>query len=178
MILDDEILYLRAVEPEDIDKLHKWENDTSLWIHGNTLAPYSRLAIRQYITDNLNGDIYQNKQLRLMIVLKENDIVVGTVDLYEFEPKHARAGLGILIEDTFRENGYARRTLKMMEQYAFSFLHLHQLYAHISEENKTSLELFKQAGYKTCGTLYDWLKIENKYENVVVVQLINKIEIQ
>ena len=44
MLLKNSQLSLRAVEPEDLEILYKWENSTELWIHGNTLAPYSKLV--------------------------------------------------------------------------------------------------------------------------------------
>lgn len=171
MYLEDEHIYLRAIEPEDLDKLHQWENDTSLWIHGNTLAPYSKLAIRQYITDALSGDIYQNRQLRLMVVLKDTEEVVGTVDFYDFEPRHARCGIGILIDKAHRGKKYASKTLMLTQQYAFDFLHLQQLYAHIAANNTTSIGLFENAGYEVSGRLKDWLKSENSFEDVFVLQL-------
>lgn len=174
MYLEDEHIYLRAIEPEDLDKLHLWENDTSLWIHGNTLAPYSKLTIRQYITDALHGDIYQNRQLRLMVVLKETEDVIGTVDFYDFEPRHARCGIGILIDKDFRGQKYASKTLQLTQQYAFDFLHLQQLYAHIAVNNTNSIHLFENAGYEITGQLKDWLKLENCFEDVYVLQLKSK----
>lgn len=71
MLLENHQIKLRAVEPEDLDLLYSWENETTLWIHGNTLAPYSKLVLRQYINDALEMDIYQSKQLRLIFHLQQ-----------------------------------------------------------------------------------------------------------
>ena len=59
-------LLLRAPEPSDIDIIFRWENDTTIWHLGNTLAPYSRFAIEQFVL-NTDNDIFAAKQLRLMI---------------------------------------------------------------------------------------------------------------
>ena len=48
-LLESAIIRLRAPEPEDLELLYKWENDTSLWLAGNTRAPYSRFQLKQYI---------------------------------------------------------------------------------------------------------------------------------
>ena len=147
MLLKNIQIELRAVEPEDLDILYKWENETSLWIHGNTLAPYSKLVLRQYINDALEMDIYQSKQLRLMIDLPEEKATIGTLDLYDIDAHNRRAGLGILIDEKFRQRGFAQQALELMSNYAFNFLYLHQIYAYISESNTKSISLFEKAGY-------------------------------
>lgn len=175
MFLEDSQLKLRALEPEDLEQLYAWENDTALWLLGNTLSPYSKLALRQYINDSLEMDIYQSKQLRLMIDLHHNSNAIGTIDLYEIDARNRRAGVGILIDKAFRKNNYAYQTLTLMNQYAFDFLDLHQLYAYIPVTNEASLRLFEKVGYEVAGTLKDWIQLsDDTSEDVIVVQAINK----
>ena len=40
--LKGEQVYLRALEPTDLDFLYKLENDTSVWEVSGTLKPYSK----------------------------------------------------------------------------------------------------------------------------------------
>ena len=173
MLLKNNQIQLRAVEPEDLDILYKWENSTALWIHGNTLAPYSKLVLRQYINDTLSMDIFQSKQLRLMVDLLDENTTIGTVDLYEIDAHHRRAGIGILIDENHRQKGYAYQALKLMEEYAFSFLYLHQLFAYISTGNRKSVNLFEKAGYKEVGVLQDWIQRGETFEDVHLLQIIN-----
>lgn len=65
--LENNILKLRAPEPEDLDQLYKWENDTSLWEYGASITPYSRFELKQYLIDSKH-DLFSDKQLRLMII--------------------------------------------------------------------------------------------------------------
>jgi len=173
MLLKNSQIQLRAVEPEDLDILYKWENSTALWIHGNTLAPYSKLVLRQYINDTLSMDIFQSKQLRLMVDLLDENTTIGTVDLYEIDAHHRRAGIGILIDENHRQKGYAYQALKLMEEYAFSFLYLHQLFAYISTGNRKSVNLFEKVGYKEVGVLQDWIQRGETFEDVHLLQIIN-----
>ena len=173
MLLKNTHISLRAVEPEDLDQLYGWENSTALWDHGNTLAPYSKLVLRQYINDALEMDIFQSRQLRLMIDLNEDNITIGTIDLYEIDAHNRRAGIGILIDETYRKKGYASQALSLMADYAFNFLYLHQLYAYISVSNIKSIGLFYKAGYKEVGILKEWIQRGDKFEDVQLSQLIN-----
>ncbi|MFV0310043.1 MAG: GNAT family N-acetyltransferase [Dysgonomonas sp.] len=173
MLLKNTHISLRAVEPEDLDQLYGWENSTALWVHGNTLAPYSKLILRQYINDALEMDIFQSRQLRLMIDLTDEKVTIGTIDLYEIDAHNRRAGIGILIDETYRKKGYASQALSLMAGYAFNFLYLHQLYAYISISNINSIRLFEKAGYKETGILKDWIQRGDRFEDVQLSQLIN-----
>lgn len=165
-------IYLRALEPEDLDILYRWENDSSLWIYGCTLAPFSKFTLREYI-QNSSYDIYQTRQLRMIIALRENDETIGMIDLFDIDPHHERGAVGILIAPGHQEKGLGKEALRLMSEYAFGFLHLHQLYAHILQDNKASLKLFTACGFSPCGLLNEWLKTEKDYKNVVVMQLIS-----
>lgn len=174
MLLQNSIIQLRALEPEDLDILYRWENDASLWVHGCTVSPYSKLALRQYINDSAEMDVYLMKQLRLMICAKETDEPLGTIDLYEIDIHNKRAGIGILIDEAYRNKGYASMALKLMHAYTFDFLDLHHLFAHITTQNEISLQLFAKEGYKDCGVLKDWVRVNDHFEDVQVMQLIKK----
>jgi len=175
-MLNDDIVYLRALEPEDLEVLYKWENDTRLWIHGNSLSPYSKLALRQYISDAQAQDIYQAKQLRLMITLKSNDETIGTVDLYDFDIRNSKAGVGILIDEKWRNLNYAYKVLEIIKVYVFTFLKLHQLYAYIAIDNISSIKLFEKAEFEKSGILKDWISNNSTYQNVYVYQITNNNE--
>ena len=152
---------LRALEPDDIDLLYKWENDETIWKVSNTIAPFSRHILRKYI-ENSHLDIFETKQLRLMIDNideKGKSKTIGAIDLFEFDPLNNRAGIGILIgEKGDRRKGFASEALDKLIQYAFNILHLHQLFCNIGEENTESLSLFQKKGFKITGTKIDWLK--------------------
>ena len=172
--LENEQIKLRALEPEDLDILYKWENDTELWMYGATIVPYSRFAIKEYITES-QLDIFQSKQLRLMIVWKDNNKPVGTIDLYDFDPMNLRAGVGILIDAAFRRKGIGQQALDLLKDYAFDFLFLQQLFAHVPKQNETSLKLFSKSGYTNTACLKEWIKTSNGFEDVYVMQLLKSI---
>ncbi|MGI6046514.1 MAG: GNAT family N-acetyltransferase [Petrimonas sp.] len=167
-------IFLRPLEPEDLEFFYKWENDTTLWKHGSTIVPFSRFALRQYIADS-QLDIFQSRQLRMMIVEKESNVTVGTIDLYDFDALNSRAGVGILVDEDFQKRGYASQALSCMEDYAFGHLKLHQLYAFVPEGNLPSLLLFEKVGYQKTAVLKDWISVSKTFDDVIVMQKVNKI---
>lgn len=168
-------IQLRAPEPSDVDLLYRWENDEELWHLSNTLAPFSRFTLEQYILNN-PADIYAHRQLRLMIDLVSGTgasrQTIGTIDLFEFDPVHQRAGIGILIIDEHRKKGYATKALKMMIKYSFEHLNLHQLFCNIATDNTASLKLFQKLNFQIIGRKRDWLLINNQWKDELLLQLL------
>lgn len=168
-------LLLRAVEPEDVSLVYRWENDSSTWGDGCALAPYSRYAIRTYIEESQRQDIFQLRQLRLMIACRSDQSVVGMIDIFDFDPYHRRAAVGIYVDALYRKQGIASEALELLCRYAFDFLHLHQLYAHVAKGNAASLRLFESSGFERCGVLSQWICRDKGYDDVIILQRIASI---
>ena len=174
MILESDGVRLRAVEPEDLELLYKWENEEADWKQSNTLVPYSRYILKRYIAYS-HRPLFETGQLRLMIDVMPEKRTVGTVDLYDFDHFHMRAGIGILIADPAeRQKGYASAALKCIIRYAFETIGLHQLWCSIIEGNNESMNLFRHHGFEPCATRREWIKTTGGFLTEYSYQLINK----
>jgi diamine N-acetyltransferase len=166
---------LRAMEPQDVDLMMIYENDTEIWPVSGTLVPYSRYTLEQFYK-NAVQDIYTARQLRLAIeLIKEahRGQTIGYVDLFDFEPQQRRAGVGILVGDKKERNkGYATEALMLLCRYSFEVLNIHQLYCHIDNDNEASLHLFEKTGFKSCGILKDWIIFDGLWRDVTMMQLL------
>ncbi|HXJ99745.1 MAG TPA: GNAT family N-acetyltransferase [Gelidibacter sp.] len=165
-------IYLRALEPEDLSFLYKIENDETLWELSHTQAPYSQYILKQYL-ENAHQDIFEAKQLRLVISDYEHN-AMGLIDLFDFDFKNRRAGVGILVyEPADRQQGYGSEALQLLIDYSFSHLNLHQLYCNIAEDNPSSIKLFETLGFEKVGVKKDWIYNNNSYKNECLFQLIH-----
>lgn len=174
LTLKGENINLRALEPEDLDFLFEVENTEDNWEISTTSTPYSRYILKQYL-DNSHKDIYEAKQLRLMICKNREDRV-GLIDIFDFEPKHRRAAVGILIcGKENRQNGYGTQALELVKKYCFSHLGLHQLYAGVGMDNLPSRKLFEKGGFLQTGIKRDWNYVNGKYKDELVYQLIRNV---
>lgn len=169
MLLENDKIRLRAVEPEDLDRLYAWENNPKLWDVGNTRNPYSKYMLKQYISQS-DKDIYESKQLRLMIVNKIANETVGTVDLFDFDIHNSRIALGLFVDVPFQGKGYAKESLHLIEKYIFDYLKLNQLYVHIAGNNTASIHMFEQEKFEKTAFLKDWIKTTEGFENIILFQ--------
>ncbi|MDR0661241.1 MAG: GNAT family N-acetyltransferase [Prevotellaceae bacterium] len=172
--LENSRIKLRALEPSDVELLYLWENDTDLWQVSDTLSPFSRDILQQYI-ESAHKSIHEQKQLRLAIDVKDTEAyhTVGLIDLFDIDFLHRRAGVGILIYAVEnRKKGYASDALELLIAYCFEVLSLHQLYCHIPMDNTASIRLFTNVGFEYIGTLKEWRKTPKGWQNVQLMQLI------
>lgn len=168
-----EKIRLRALEPEDLELLYEWENNNVYWIISNTVTPFSKYTLKRYM-ENSHKSIYETGQLRLMIDLIAEKKTIGTIDIFDFDPFHKRAGIGILIADeSERRKGYASMAVKCLTDYCFKTLQLHQLYCNILANNCESMDLFRKRGFVEIGVKKDWVKVSKGYLDEHMFQLIN-----
>lgn len=164
---------LRALEPEDLEFLFQIENNESFWEVSHTQTPFSKFLLKQYL-ENAHLDIFEAKQLRLVIEEIGTKKTVGMIDLFDFNPQHKRAGIGVLIHPDYQKNGFASEALSLLIKYCFIHLNLHQLYANITTDNSNSIALFEKHQFKKVGTKKDWIFTKGIYKDELLFQLINE----
>lgn len=173
-MLENSTVRLRAPEPNDLELLYVWENDPDVWRVSSTRGPISRLALKGLIKQ-ASLDIYETKQLRLMIdALEAQPTTVGVADLFHFDPFHQRAEIGLLIgPPQYRGKGIAHSAIELIEAYCFGFLKLRQLYCNVARSNERCVQLFIGHGFELAGTKRMWLRAAQGWDDELLLQRIN-----
>ena len=173
MNIEGTICRLRALEPQDIDVVYGWENDTDLWRLSGTMAPFSRHSLMRFI-DEQQYDIYASRQQRLIIEanIEGSATAVGAIDLFDFDPQNRRAGVGIVVSTEYRQSGYAKDALRTLATYVKDVLHLHQLWCSIGADNNASINLFRSVGFVECGRRHEWILTTNGAIDEILMQKI------
>lgn len=166
-------IVLRAPELKDVEQLYNWENNQALWYLSNTVTPFSKFTLEQYIL-NAHQDVYTAKQLRLMIDLSDGT-TIGSVDLFDFDPINLHAGIGILIDKKYQQQGYATEALTLLIGYVFNTLHLHQVHCSITSNNEASIQLFSKLGFQLIGIRKQWIRFNKIWLDEQLYQLINPV---
>jgi diamine N-acetyltransferase len=160
MLKGDKIL-LRALEITDLDAIYHWENDPATWDVSNTVNPFSRFFLEQYILNSQNN-IFLDKQLRLIVQTQGNE-AAGAVDLFDFDAHNRRCGIGILIAEKFRKKGYASQAIDIILDYGKETLNLNQMFCNINSDNNVSLRLFQNKGFEITGIKKQWNLRKNSW---------------
>lgn len=163
---------LTALEPEDLEFLYTIENDSEMWNVTNTNVPYSHYVLRDYIANQQN-DIYADKQLRLVIREDAHESsckAIGLIDLFNFEPMHMRAEMGLAIVNAAQGKGYATEAIRQLKDYALTTLHLHQIYCIVPADNLPSLAMLRATGFTDEHTLKDWILTVDGWKDAIHLQ--------
>ncbi len=164
-------IYLRGVTINDLDFIERIENNPENWMISGTLLPFSRKNIEDYIL-NIKS-LESDKQSRWIICLNESEEAIGAIDLFEYDLTLRKAGMGIIIMEEIRKNGIASEAISLLNEYAFSYLKLAQLWANILENNDASQRLFEKMGFQRTATNKKWFHIDGNWHDEHLYQLEN-----
>ena len=172
MFIKNDKVSLRIAEPNDAENIYRWENDMQVWRDSETRVPFSMRQIEQFLLNN--NDLVSEQQLRLMVEDAQNGAQVGCIDLYDYDEFNSRAGIGILIDEKYRGQGYAKNAIKLLLEYCFNTLLLNQIYILVLATNVESMLLFESLGFERCGVRKQWYKTADGFIDQVEYQYINK----
>ena len=85
---------------------------------------------------------------------------IGIIDLYSYNGKSA--GIGILVIEEYRKNGFAKESLMMLKDYCSKTLNLQELFCSINSSNLSSIKLFTSIGFKEKSELKGLKKFKMK----------------
>lgn len=163
---------LRALEPDDVELLYYWENQSEIWRVSNSTAPVSKYVLANYIK-NSDKDIWDVKSQRLVIDNAEKE-AVGTIEMFDFEPYHSRAGIGVLVfSEENRRHGIAKQAITIFENYILNTVGVTMLYANVAADNEASIALFKKLNYEIAGIRKRWLRVDaDRWSDEIMFQKI------
>lgn len=143
-------VYLRALEPDDHLKSHRWRNDESLWaqVVGRRYfvsSEYEKNWVYSKITDAKN-------EVNLAVCLIENDQHIGYAYLRKIDFFNKKCESGRLIGDPeHRGKGYGTQTSFLLLKHAFYDLGLERVYSRQLCYNIASIRSLEKVGYKIEG---------------------------
>ena len=100
------------------------------------------------VNDQINDQMVNDQMI--------NGLTLGCIDLFDFDPRNRRAAIGMYIAPEYRGKGVGREAVRLLEQYAFGFLHLRLLYAIIAIHNSACTALYRSAAYTPSSPLPAW----------------------
>lgn len=153
-----EKIYLRAMESSDMEAYRNNANDPETeYAVGGWSFPISTIQQEKWFESALND---QNN-LRLSIVLKDTDQVIGMINLVNIDWKSGVAFSGLrLFNNSHKRKGYGKDAVMAIMDYAFNELRLHRLEGSIIETNVPSKKL-----YEKCGWTVEGIKRQAVYKN-------------
>jgi RimJ/RimL family protein N-acetyltransferase len=163
-------IYLRALELDDLDRIHKWHNDPALYqTLGGAFRPISRAACESWLRKKI---AYSTTELNLAICLTTTSQQIGNTYLRNIDWVARHAEAHIFIGDSEqRGKGYGTIARRLLIEYAFEKLGLMRLYVFVLADNQASIRMNEKCGFVLEGRLRKHAFKEGEFKDVIVMGL-------
>jgi ribosomal-protein-alanine N-acetyltransferase len=144
-ILTTERLILRQLSDDDAPTIFFLRSDETVnkFIHR---ARVKHIDEAFEFIHKMNKVFEDNIAIDWAIVLKENDVMIGRVCLWNFSAGRTVAELGYEMDTGYQGNGYMQEAIQSVIDYAFNKISVHKIEAYTSFENARSIKLLQKIG--------------------------------
>jgi diamine N-acetyltransferase len=161
-------VYLRALEPSDVDRTRRWHNDPELYATlVNPFRYVSHAAEEEWIRHKA---AYSQTEIQLAICLKEGERHIGDVHLTEIDWVSRHAWVGIFIgEAQHQSQGYGQQALRLILRHAFGDLGLRRLYLTVLDDNARAIRVYEKCGFRIEGRLRQHAYKCGRFKDLIVM---------
>ena len=164
-----ERLYLSPMNSEDTETYVKWVSDRKVTDNlGLTSTIINLIGEKEYIESK------KEKSYDFSIVLND-DTLIGNISLDSVDLISRKATLGIFIgEEEYRSKGYGTEAIKLIIDYGFNILGLHNINLKVFEFNERAIKAYEKVGFKEYGRRHESYFLDGKFHDEISMEIINE----
>lgn len=168
--INDGNLFLRKVTKNDVSFFYSSLKEREMTNY-LSLGPLRSLNHSKRLIKNYLRSWDKFLQFNYVIEIRNYPTIsrIGSVSLWAINWYHLRSGVGIWILPQYWGHGLGSKTILLIKKIAFNHLNLNRLEAHIAIKNERSIKMFKKCGFIEEGVLKNYLRIDDKFQDAVIV---------
>lgn len=161
-------LYLSPVNIEDLESYTRWVNDPQVTDGlGISWNVYTLEKEREYL-EKMAKDDYA-----FAIVKKDDDSLLGNCSILEINNVHRKAMVGLFIGDEHNRNqGYGTEALRLLVDFSFNKLNLHNIMLNVFSFNKRAIASYKKLGFQEIGRRRSSYFLDGKYYDEIFMDIL------
>jgi len=141
-----ERIYLSPMNKDDVEIYTKWLNDEEVAINLGQYAKVITLNNEQKALENMTTDGYN------FAIVKNDDTLIGNISLMNIKHTSRSAVTGLFIgEKENRGNGYGTEAMRLILDYGFNTLNLHNIMLNVYSDNEQAIACYKKVGFTEFG---------------------------
>lgn len=162
-------IYLSPVNPDDYEIYTKWVNDPEVAQYMSFRSQLMSIAIERSALENMAQGDYVFAIVRL-----SDDVLIGNIGLEDINYVSRRATLGIFIgEAENRSCGYGSEAIKLLLDYGFNTLNLHNIDLSLVADNERGYACYKKVGFKEYGRRRDGTFKNGYYFDSILMDILD-----
>lgn len=150
-------LVLRKLRISDAEAFYEFASDKRVSVYMNWHTHATVLDSENSIRASVNA-YEKGKYYRWGIALKENDTLIGIIQLLAFDDEKNSCGFAYMLNRDYWGNGYGTEAVRSIISFAFENMQVDVIEVDVFSENVASLKVLKR-----CGMIYV-KTIDDKYE--------------
>jgi len=162
-------LYLSPFDVSDTEihsKWAKWMNDGAV---SDTFGGNSTMVTLTSAKKTIE-ELYGH---RFVIVLHDGDVLIGQISLHDIDHLNRHAFFGIMIgEEEHRNKGYGTEAIRLLLDYGFNTLNLHNIMLSVNADNHAGIACYKKLGFKESGRWREWVFKNGKYVDNIYMDML------
>jgi len=164
-----ECVYLRPIEPEDLPFIRRWANDPDVRRLIGEALPMSKAGADEFL-ERVRQD---KERVWFVVVLKENDRVIGEAGLLRMFHPWRNTDLSIIIGDKEAwGKGYGTQAILLLLDYAFGYLGFHRVSVGVVGFNERALRFYEKVGFKREGLQRDGYYYDHAFHDFVMMSIL------
>jgi diamine N-acetyltransferase len=164
-----ERVYLRPLEREDLAFPQEWANDPEIRRLIGEVRPTGREEAEAWY-ERVRAD---PDRVWFVVVLKENDRVIGEAGLLRMFPAWRTTDLSIILGDKAAWGlGYGSEAILLLLDYAFGSLNFHRVAIGVVGFNERALRFYEKVGFKREGVQRDGYFCDHQYHDFVMMSIL------
>ncbi len=163
-------IYLSPMCIEDAEKYVEWFCDFKMTDGiGKSSSIETVESEREWIENSL-----KENRLNFSIVNLENDELIGSCGILNINQKDRCAEVGIFIgNENDRSKGYGAETLRLLLDYGFNYLNLHNINLGVMSFNERAIACYKKVGFKEYGRRRESYFLNGKYYDHIYMDILD-----
>jgi RimJ/RimL family protein N-acetyltransferase len=162
---------LRAIEQEDLERLHQFNNDLAVEVAGGGDPPMPQSLARLQAEFESNWQRGGREGMSFAIEVEGN--FIGICGLFNHNPEARACELGITIGDKdYWGRGIGREALQLLLHYAFHYRNLRRIYLNVNGTNERAIRAYRACGFVEEGRLRRHVWSDGTYIDLVYMGIL------
>jgi RimJ/RimL family protein N-acetyltransferase len=162
------LVILRALEAEDLGRIHGWHNDSRLYESlTGTFHYVSRSTVEEWLRQR---QAPSQEQVSLAICERSNSQHIGNIYLQNIDwiARHAELAIFIGSQD-HRSKGYGQAAVRLLLDYAFRELNLRRVLLYVLADNEPAIHVYEKCGFQVEGRLPSHVYKCGSFKDVLIM---------
>jgi RimJ/RimL family protein N-acetyltransferase len=172
-VLKGEKVMLRAMRPEDLERLWEFNNDLEVELFGGGDPPYPQSLAR--LRADFEREWAKGGRDGSSFGIEVDGKFIGHCALFEFDHVSRTCKLGISIGDKgYWDKGYGRDAVRVLVDYAFRLLNQRKVWLSVNGNNERAIRAYRGCGFQEEGKLRRQVWTNGQYVDLVQMGILRE----